>query len=53
MRVKYNRVSTLNQSGERFKVDESGYDKVILDKVSGTIPFKDRDGGKEIQSMVQ
>jgi DNA invertase Pin-like site-specific DNA recombinase len=52
MRVKYNRVSTLNQSGERFKVDESGYDKVILDKVSGTIPFKDRDGGKEIQSMV-
>jgi DNA invertase Pin-like site-specific DNA recombinase len=53
MRVKYNRVSTLNQSGERFKVDESGYDKVILDKVSGTIPFKERNGGKEIQSLVQ
>jgi DNA invertase Pin-like site-specific DNA recombinase len=53
MRVKYNRVSTLNQSGERFKVDESGYDKIILDKVSGTIPFRDRDGGKEIQQLVQ
>ena len=53
MRVKYNRVSTLNQSGERFKVDESGYDKIILDKVSGTIPFTDRDGGKEIQSLVE
>jgi DNA invertase Pin-like site-specific DNA recombinase len=53
MRLKYNRVSTLNQSGERFKVDESGYDKVILDKVSGTIPFKERDGGKEIIGLIQ
>jgi DNA invertase Pin-like site-specific DNA recombinase len=53
MRVKYNRVSTLNQSGERFKVDESGYDKIILDKVSGTVPFTQRDGGKEIQQLVQ
>lgn len=53
MRLKYNRVSTLNQSGERFKVDESGYDKVILDKVSGTVPFKDIDGGKEIISLIQ
>lgn len=53
MRVKYNRVSTLNQSGERFKVDESGYDRIILDKVSGTIPFTEREGGKEIQQLVQ
>ena len=53
MRLKYNRVSTLNQSGELFKVDESGYDKVILDKVSGTVPFKDRDGGKEIIGLIQ
>lgn len=53
MRLKYNRVSTLNQSGERFKVDESGYDTVILDKVSGTVPFKDRDGGKEIIGLIQ
>ncbi len=53
MRVKYNRVSTLNQTGERFKVDESKYDKVILDKVSGTIPFQERDGGKEIQNLVE
>ena len=53
MRIKYNRVSTLNQSGERFKVDESGYDKIILDKVSGTIPFTEREGGREIQQLVQ
>lgn len=53
MRIKYNRVSTLQQSGERFKVDESGYDKTILDKVSGSVPFKEREGGKEIQQLVQ
>jgi DNA invertase Pin-like site-specific DNA recombinase len=53
MRVKYNRVSTLQQTGERFKVDEQGYDKTILDKVSGTIPFTQRDGGKEIYQLVE
>ena len=53
MRVKYNRVSTLNQSGERFKVDESKYDKVILDKVSGTVPFKEREGGQEVVKLVE
>jgi len=52
MKVKYNRVSTLNQTGERFKVDESNYDKVILDKVSGTVPFQEREGGQEILNLV-
>ena len=53
MKVKYNRVSTMNQSGERFKVDETQYDKTILDKVSGTVRFKERDGGKEIIQLVE
>ncbi|MFN1835503.1 recombinase family protein [Balneola sp. MJW-20] len=53
MIVKYNRVSTLNQSGERFKADSESYDKVILDKVSGTVPFKEREGGKEVVSLVE
>ena len=53
MRVKYNRVSSLSQTGERFKADENGYDKVILDKVSGSVPFKDREGGKEISDLVE
>ena len=53
MRVKYNRVSSLSQSGERFKADESGYDKVILDKVSGAVPFKEREGGREITNLVE
>lgn len=53
MIVKYNRVSTLNQSGERFKVDTTSYDKIILDKISGTVPFKEREGGKEVVSLVK
>ena len=53
MRVKYNRVSSLSQTGERFKADENGYDQVILDKVSGSVPFKDREGGKEITKLVE
>jgi DNA invertase Pin-like site-specific DNA recombinase len=53
MIVKYNRVSSITQTGERFKADSNTYDKVILDKVSGTIPFKDRQGGKEIVKLVE
>jgi hypothetical protein len=48
MKVKYNRVSTTGQSGERFKADEEKYDKTILDVVSGSVPFREREGWKEI-----
>ncbi len=53
MRVKYNRVSTLQQSGDRFSVDEKKYDLVLLDKISGSVPFKDRPKGKEIVRLVE
>ena len=53
MKVKYNRVSTTGQSGERFKADEEKYDKTILDVVSGSVPFRERDGGKEIYKLVE
>jgi DNA invertase Pin-like site-specific DNA recombinase len=53
MRVKYNRVSTIGQSGERFRADEEKYDKTILDVVSGSVPFRERDGGKEIHNLVE
>ena len=33
MRVKYNRVSTLQQSGDRFTVDQTNYDLVLFDKI--------------------
>lgn len=52
MRVKYNRVSTLQQSGDRFTVDNDPYDLVLLDKVSGSICFKERPKGKEVTKLV-
>ena len=53
MRVKYNRVSTFQQSGERFTIDKEKYDLVIMDKVSGSVHFKERPKGKEIVRLVE
>lgn len=35
MKIKYNRVSTLQQSGDRFQVDDTKYDLILFDKISG------------------
>ena len=53
MKVKYNRVSTIGQSGDRFSADNEKYDLVLLDKVSGTVPFMEREKGKEIVKLVE
>ena len=53
MRVKYNRVSTLQQTGDRFSVDKENYDLVLFDKVSGTIPFNERPKGFELVNLVK
>lgn len=54
MKVKYNRVSSLyNQSGNRFQDDTNSYDLILFDKVSGSIPFFQREnGGKKIKELV-
>jgi len=52
VRVKYNRVSTLKQTGLRFSEDKDKYDLTLLDKVSGSIPFKERTKGKELTKLV-
>jgi len=52
MKVKYNRVSTLQQTGDRFTMDKEVYDLVLLDKVSGSVGFKDRPKGKELTKLV-
>jgi DNA invertase Pin-like site-specific DNA recombinase len=52
MKIKYNRVSTLQQSGDRFSVDNDTYDLVCLDKVSGSVSFMDRPKGKEVSKLV-
>lgn len=53
MRVKYNRVSTLVQTGNRFEADTEKYDKVFLDKISGSVSFKDRPKSKELLKMIE
>ena len=53
MRVKYNRTSTIQQEGERFKLDKDNYDLTIFDKgVSGKIPFSEREGGIKLTKLV-
>jgi len=53
MKVKYNRVSTIQQTGDRFSVDNEKYDITFLDKVSGSVSFKDRPKGKEIVKLIE
>ncbi|MET3980676.1 DNA invertase Pin-like site-specific DNA recombinase [Mucilaginibacter sp. UYP25] len=54
MRVKYNRISHNLQSGSgrRFTNDLDYYDLTLLDKVSGTVAFKDRPKGGELLKLV-
>lgn len=52
MRVKYNRVNTINQSGDRFTADNDKYDLVLMDKVSGSIAFKERPQGIELTKLI-
>jgi DNA invertase Pin-like site-specific DNA recombinase len=53
MKIKYNRTSTINQDGERFKLDKDIYDLTLFDKgVSGKVPFKERENGKVLIGLV-
>jgi DNA invertase Pin-like site-specific DNA recombinase len=54
MRIKYNRTSTINQDGERFKLDTDNYDFVLFDKgVSGKVPFSEREKGKQLIELIE
>jgi len=53
MKVKYNRVSTLQQTGDRFTADKDFYDLVLLDKVSGKVAFKEREKGKQLTQLIE
>ena len=54
MKVKYNRTSTINQEGERFKLDKDIYDLTLFDKgVSGKIPFSKREQGSVLIQLVE
>lgn len=48
------RTSTINQKGERFKLDKDNYDLTINDfGVSGKIPFNRREGGSKLIELVK
>jgi DNA invertase Pin-like site-specific DNA recombinase len=53
MKVKYNRVSTSNQSGARFEMDTDFYDLVLLDTITGTIKMQDRPKGKQLLKLTR
>jgi len=53
MKVKYNRVSTIQQTGDRFTTDDAMYDLTLLDKISGSIPFSKRPKGAEVIKLVE
>jgi len=53
MRVKYNRVSTIGQSGNRFINDTDKYDLVLLDKISGNVAFKERPQSFQLIKLIE
>ena len=53
MKIKYNRVSSIFQSGLRFEADTDTYDLTLLDKVSGSVSFKDRVEARKLIQLIE
>jgi DNA invertase Pin-like site-specific DNA recombinase len=53
MKIKYNRVSTMSQSGDRFSIDNDTYDLTLMDRVSGSIPFMQRPKAIQIVKLAE
>ena len=53
MRVKYNRISSLSQTGNRFSADKENYDLTLLDKISGSVHFRDRPKAQELITLIE
>ena len=47
MIIKYKRISTFGQSGNRFELDETQYDLVLFDRIFRTVPFRESPKAKE------
>ena len=52
MKVLYVRTSSLDQKTDRQRVQEDEFNMVVEDKVSGSVPFFERQGGKTILELV-
>ncbi|MDP9080035.1 MAG: recombinase family protein [Bacteroidota bacterium] len=53
LRVKYNRVSTIQQTGDRFSEDKDKYDLTLLDKISGSISFNKRPKALQLIQLIE
>jgi len=52
MKVKYNRISSLSQTGNRFSADTEKYDLTLLDKISGSVKFFERPKANELKGII-
>ena len=52
MKVLYSRVSTIEQNESRQTSDTQEFDKVFIDKCSGTIPFFERPKGQQVKTLL-
>jgi DNA invertase Pin-like site-specific DNA recombinase len=53
MKVKYNRISSLSQTGNRFSADKDNYDLTLFEKISGSVKFRDRPKAKELINLIE
>lgn len=52
MKIKYLRVSTIEQNLDRQLINQEKFDKIFTDKISGSIKFSDRPQGKMIKKYI-
>lgn len=52
MNILYCRVSSIDQKTDRQRINESDFKIVVEDKCSGSIPFFEREGGKEVAKYI-
>jgi DNA invertase Pin-like site-specific DNA recombinase len=52
VKILYTRISSLDQSSDRQKVNSNDYDMIIEDTCSGSIPFSERNGGKKVMTFI-
>jgi DNA invertase Pin-like site-specific DNA recombinase len=53
MRVKYNRISSISQSGQRYEHDKEKYDLTITERVSGSVLFFEREKTLGLKKLVE
>lgn len=52
-KVKYIRISSVDQNTGRQEVNAQDFSKIYVDRISGTIPFKERKEGKKLLADIE